>query len=279
MVEAHIERDADITIAAQPVTRRRDADGDFPVRRDGQIIGFEEKPTPERLAEIGSSLPAASPDGHAHRGQAVRGVDGHLRLLARCPLRRARARPRGGLRPRNHSARPRHPPGAHVSLSRFLGRRRHGRVVLRRNIMLTSRGAPFSFFHPTRPIYTQPRFLPAARLHGCRIYEALIPRARTSTPARSREASSVSGCRSSAGRRSHDPFCSARTSTKTSRRHPARHRPQHRARPRDRRQERRIGDGARLVNERGIQDVDGDGYYIGALTSCQGRGGETGTVV
>jgi len=24
----------------------------------------------------------------------------------------------------------------------------------------------------------------------------------------------------------------------------------------------RIGEGARLVNERGIQDVDGDGYYI-----------------
>jgi glucose-1-phosphate adenylyltransferase len=24
----------------------------------------------------------------------------------------------------------------------------------------------------------------------------------------------------------------------------------------------RIGDGARLVNDRGIQDADGDGYYI-----------------
>ena len=31
------------------------------------------------------------------------------------------------------------------------------------NILLTQRGAPFNFFHPRRPIYTHPRFLPGTR--------------------------------------------------------------------------------------------------------------------
>ena len=42
------------------------------------------------------------------------------------------------------------------------------------NLMLTRRGAPFNFFHPKRPIYTQPRFLPAARIHDCHLDEALV---------------------------------------------------------------------------------------------------------
>ncbi len=40
--------------------------------------------------------------------------------------------------------------------------------------MLTRRGAPFNFFHPKRPIYGQPRFLPAARLHDARLDESLV---------------------------------------------------------------------------------------------------------
>src|SRR5690606_4409571 len=64
LLESHVERDADITIAASPV----DADaarGMGVLRFDatGRIIGFEEKPKPERLAEIGSSAPLHSPLG------------------------------------------------------------------------------------------------------------------------------------------------------------------------------------------------------------------------
>ena len=43
--------------------------------------------TPTRLAEMGSSTPRGSPAGGMTRGQAVRRVDGHLRLLARRPAR------------------------------------------------------------------------------------------------------------------------------------------------------------------------------------------------
>jgi glucose-1-phosphate adenylyltransferase len=42
------------------------------------------------------------------------------------------------------------------------------------NVMLTKRGAAFSFFHPRRPIYTHPRFLPPPRVHRSSLDDALI---------------------------------------------------------------------------------------------------------
>src|SRR5690349_11883451 len=58
LIEAHIERDADITIAAQPVNVDDATQmGIFRFDAGGQIIGFEEKPKPERLREMGSSAP------------------------------------------------------------------------------------------------------------------------------------------------------------------------------------------------------------------------------
>ena len=61
MVDAHIDRRADITIAAQPVTiEDAPAMGIFRFDRAGQIVAFEEKPKPERLREIGQSIPQGS---------------------------------------------------------------------------------------------------------------------------------------------------------------------------------------------------------------------------
>ena len=58
MIDEHIDRRADITIAAQPVTPdEAPGMGIFQFDADGQIVGFEEKPTPERLRAIGSSAP------------------------------------------------------------------------------------------------------------------------------------------------------------------------------------------------------------------------------
>src|SRR5260221_550944 len=42
------------------------------------------------------------------------------------------------------------------------------------NIQLTQRGALFNFFHPHRPIYTHPRFLPATRSYDTRIDASII---------------------------------------------------------------------------------------------------------
>src|SRR5262245_50531519 len=58
LIEAHVTRKADITIAALPVTAE-DAPsmGIFRFDRNSRIVAFEEKPTPERLREMGQSIP------------------------------------------------------------------------------------------------------------------------------------------------------------------------------------------------------------------------------
>src|SRR5690348_17295482 len=64
LIESHIERDADITVAAQPVGAEDATQmGIFRFDPGGQLVGFEEKPKPERLAELGSSAPPHSTAG------------------------------------------------------------------------------------------------------------------------------------------------------------------------------------------------------------------------
>jgi glucose-1-phosphate adenylyltransferase len=66
LIDAHIDRNADVTIAAQPVpTDIASAMGIFRFDRSGQIVGFEEKPDASRLAAIGQSIPpGATFSGH-----------------------------------------------------------------------------------------------------------------------------------------------------------------------------------------------------------------------
>jgi glucose-1-phosphate adenylyltransferase len=61
LIETHIDRDADITIAAQPVSPADATSmGIFCFDVRGQISSFEEKPSADRLAAIGMSIPASS---------------------------------------------------------------------------------------------------------------------------------------------------------------------------------------------------------------------------
>ena len=265
LIEAHIERQADITIAAQPVSPDDATQmGIFRFDADGKISGFEEKPKPDRLREIGSSATGALAGRPALARQALHGVDGHLRLLARRALRRAGPQPRRGLRPRDH------PAGA-LDASRALriSIAASGRTSARCrsfydvNLMLTERDPPFSFFHARRPIYTHARFLPAARVQDCHIDAALIA-----------EGAYLDNCeveRSVVGIRT-----SIHRGAKVTRSmllgadyydDPATDLPLGIGKNAvlDRvivDKNARIGDGARLVNERGIENADGDGYYI-----------------
>src|SRR5688572_27793188 len=64
MIDAHIESNADITIAAQPVTVDDATQmGILLFGPDGQIAGFEEKPKPARLSDIRTSVPAGARAG------------------------------------------------------------------------------------------------------------------------------------------------------------------------------------------------------------------------
>jgi glucose-1-phosphate adenylyltransferase len=174
MIDSHIEGGADITIAAQPVTPDDATQmGIFLFDGNGQIAGFEEKPTSARLAEMGSSIPKGTTAGGvtpdkpfvASMGIYVFSREVLLELLEQ--------------------------PGIDFGkeiIPKALGNRQVNPYIFRgywadvgtidafyhANIQLTHRDAPFNFFHPQRPIYTHPRFLPGTRAYDCRIDSAIV---------------------------------------------------------------------------------------------------------
>ncbi len=175
LIDSHVERDADITIAAQPVTPADASSvGIFRFDRDGRIVGFDEKPNATRLAEIGGSVPSGStflrpPEDKpfvASMGIYVFSRDVLLETLEQEP----------GL------------DFGHEIIPALLGRRRVNAFMFRgywadvgtvesfydANILLTSPGTPFSFYDPRRPIYTRPRFLPGSRLNSCTLDHAIV---------------------------------------------------------------------------------------------------------
>ena len=174
MIDSHIEGGADITIAAQPVTPEDATQmGIFLFDGNGQIVGFEEKPNRARLTEMGSSIPKGTTAGGvtpdkpfvASMGIYVFSREVLLELLEQ--------------------------PGIDFGkeiIPKALGNRRVNPYIFRgywadvgtidafyhANIQLTHRGSPFNFFHPQRPIYTHPRFLPGTRAYACRIESAIV---------------------------------------------------------------------------------------------------------
>src|SRR5688572_1960054 len=65
LIEAHEDRRADITIAAQPVGPDTATQmGIFRFDATGRIVAFEEKPKPARLQQIGRSIPRGATFAH-----------------------------------------------------------------------------------------------------------------------------------------------------------------------------------------------------------------------
>jgi glucose-1-phosphate adenylyltransferase len=174
LIDAHIESGADITIAAQPVDAKDATQmGIFRFDRLGQINGFEEKPNAARLAEMASSAPRGTTVGGltadkpfvASMGIYVFSREILLDVLQRPGVDFGREIIPAALGTFNVHA--------------FLYRGYWADVgtidaFYDANIQLTKRGAPFNFFHPHRPIYTHPRFLPATRTYECRIDRAIV---------------------------------------------------------------------------------------------------------
>jgi glucose-1-phosphate adenylyltransferase len=264
LIESHIERDADVTIAAQPVSAADATDmGVFRFDTSGQITGLEQKPSAERLAEMRSSAPAHSPTGLLTPDKPFLASMG-IYVFSREVLYDVLQRNRGVDFGREVI------PGA-------LGTHRVHAYVFRgywadvgtvrsfydANLLLTARNPPFEFFHPRRPIYTRPRFLPAARQYDCHVDEALVAEGAYLDSCEVKN--SVIGVRTSIHR--------GATVTRSILLGADYYEDQYGELPLgvganavlDRvivDKNARIGEGARLVNERNIQDVDGDGYYI-----------------
>ncbi len=265
LIESHIEGRADITIAAQPVSAV-DATQMGILKFDdlGQISDFEEKPTLERLAAIGGSIPKGSIVGgttHEKPFVASMGIYVFNREVLLEILEQPGIDFGKEIIPKAISTH---------TVSPYIFRGYWADVgtidsFYEANIQLTRRGAPFNFFHPRWPIYTHPRFLPATRVFNSQIESSIV--AEGCYIDRCTLESSVVGIRTRISPSAKitrsvllgADFYEEDTSANSI--------------PlgigRDVVMDRvivdknaRIGDGVRLVNESGVQEADGDGYYI-----------------
>jgi glucose-1-phosphate adenylyltransferase len=270
LIDAHVEGNADITIAAQPVSvEDASAMGIFRFERSGQIVAFEEKPKRERLDEIGRSIPAGAMfSGHSPDKPFVASMG--VYVFSRDVLLEAIEQEGAADFGRQ-------------IIPEALGRYRVNAYLFRgywadvgtvasfydANLMLTRAGAPFRLYDSGRPIFTHARYLPGARLNDCTARESIV--AEGCFIERSTIDGSIVGIRTniqagSSIRRSVLLGADFYEADDTG--------PVIRDRPRlgigrdvvlDRvivDKNARIGDGARLVNEAGVDRADGDGYVI-----------------
>jgi glucose-1-phosphate adenylyltransferase len=269
MVEAHVKGRADITIAAQPVTiEDASSMGLFRFDRSGQITAFEEKPTRERLDEIGRSLPATTAATQAADKPFVAsmGVYVFSRKVLLDMLARDESKDFG------REIIPSALGHFRVQPHLFEGYWADVGTVASfydANIMLTRPGAPFTFYDPRRPIYTHPRFLPGTRLSDCVVRNVTLTEGCYLDQCRVEE--SIVGIRTTIRpgavvRRSvllgADFYEEEEDSDRSGGRPPL-------GIGRDVVLDRvivdknaRIGDGVRLVNEGLVREFDGDGFFI-----------------
>jgi glucose-1-phosphate adenylyltransferase len=286
LIDAHVAQKADITIAAQPVGAETATQmGIFRFEPDGKIVAFEEKPSAARLREIGRSIPngatfATHDDDQpfvASIGVYVFSRDILLDMVER----------ESGLDFGRELI-----PGAldRYTVKPFLYRGYWADVgtiesFYEANVMLCRARAPFRFWDPRRPIYTHLRHLPGSRLTDCRIVSSIVDDGCFLD--RCEVSESVVGIRTNVRggtRISRSVLLGADWYEDASRYSDVHAIGIGRDVVLDRvivDKNARIGDGARLVNERGVEHADGDGYYIrgGIIVVPKGGTIRAGTVV
>jgi glucose-1-phosphate adenylyltransferase len=177
LLDAHVDQDADITVAALPVTpEEAPGMGIFLFDREGHISGFEEKPSGERLARIGSSVPAGAPFVHqlhhaekpfvASMGIYVFSREALLELLHNTTVTDfGREIIPAALS--SHRVRAYLHDGYWADVGTV-------ESFYEANILLTEPHAPFKFYDPRRPIFTHERFLPPSHLRSCTVRESIV---------------------------------------------------------------------------------------------------------
>ena len=277
LVESHIDNLADITIAAQPVNHADATQmGIFLFDRDGQIAGFEEKPDAKRLEEMGGSVPKGSSVGGvsgdkpfvASMGIYVFSRDVLLEIIEQPGIDFGKEIIPASLS--THSVHPYIFRGYWADVGTI-------EAFYHANIQLTERSPAFNFFHPRFPIYTNPRFLPGTRAYDCRVDASIV--AEGCHLDHCEISSSLVGIRTQIDRGARimrsvllgadvyeDDGPGDRTPLGIGRNVVL-----------DRvivDKNARIGDDVRLVNEKGIETADGDGYYIRNGIIIVPKGGE-----
>jgi glucose-1-phosphate adenylyltransferase len=167
ILETHRRNQADVTVAVTPVTAEQaSAFGILKVNKQGRIVHFEEKPPPERHAGLVSEVPGLGAAFLASMGIYVFGADS-LREAVRDPALVdfgkhviPEAVPR--LRVQAH---------VHRGYWEDVGTIRSYYLA---NLALAQPVPPFDFYDAQRPVYTDPRFLPATKVEQCRLQSALV---------------------------------------------------------------------------------------------------------
>jgi glucose-1-phosphate adenylyltransferase len=266
LIDAHIESNADITIAAQPVNHDDATQmGIFRFDALGHINGFEEKPNAARLVEMKSSVPRGSAIGGltpekpfvASMGIYVFSREVLLDILKRPGIdfgKEIIPAALGSLNVQSYLYR-----GYWADVGTI-------QAFYDANIQLTQRAGPFNFFHATRPIYTHPRFLPATRTYDSRIHASIIAEGCYLDTCEVRE--SVVGIRTQIGQGAHvmrsvllgaDYYQDGESRAGDVALGIGRQAVLDRVIVD---KNARIGDGVRLVVDKNAPDADGEGWYI-----------------
>ncbi len=268
LVSEHRERQADVSIAVKPVTREEARHlGILKMDATGRVMMFREKPqTDEELDELQlDEPPGENPD---ELYLASMGIYLFERQALTSLLMEA----------------PHDDFGTHIipKAVEILGAYAHAfdgywedigtiRSFYEATLKLTQKSPPFEFYNPEKPIYTHQRHLAGSRIEGCRIDRAIIAEGCHIRDAEIED--SVVGLRSVIGpgaRIYHSVIMGADLYETAAdiERNVARELPNigigagtvvNRAIVD---KNARIGEGAIIGNDEGIQEADGEGYYI-----------------
>jgi glucose-1-phosphate adenylyltransferase len=270
LLDAHVERRADITVAAHPVSASEaPLTGIFRFDRTGQMVAFEDRPSRDRLDDLGSSVPARATFAALPAEQPFLASMG-IYVFSRDVL--FDVLDRGGLKDFGREVIPAALDRYDVQSHLFRGYWADVGTVesfYDANIALTGPQPPFTFYDSRCPIYTHARFLPGSRLTDCTVRHGVI--AEGSSLDRCTIEDSVVGIRAIV-----QPGAVIRRSVLLGADYyelddvapPQGDKPRlgiGRDAVLDRAivdKNARIGDGVRLVNEAGVREADGEGYYI-----------------
>jgi len=167
MLQTHRESNADATVAVIPVAQEQtSAFGILKMDNTGRIVHFDEKPPAERLPGLVSELPGGGQGYLASMG---------IYLFKREILEQAVANPQ--LVDFGRHVIPDAVPRQRVQAYVYRGYWEDVgtiRSYFQANLALCDAIPPFDFYDAKRPVYTNPRFLPASKLEGCTIRSALV---------------------------------------------------------------------------------------------------------
>ena len=264
MAETHRRHVADATVAVLPVTAEQAPGfGILKVNQQGRIVQFEEKPKADRLPDLESDIP-----GHGRGFLASMGIY----MFSREALDKAMGDPE--LVDFGRNVIPNAIGEMRVQAHFYRGYWEDVGTIgsyFEANLKLCDPMPPFDFYDAVRPVYTHPRFLPATKIEGCQLRQALVSEGCILMGAEIERA--VVGIRSRIGQGTHvrdslilgaDYYESLEDIDRA----------QAKGLPPlgiggDSVIERaivdknsRVGRGVRLVNEAGVQEKDGEGYHI-----------------